>query len=107
MFRVFDVLSLIWSVWWVRVPSCDTRHVGVWFLCVVTWCSVLCYVVVVVVSSLRASRGASAGVLPDTGLGENAGAAIGKALEKNTSLVKLDLVGAPLVCSFWLSRTCI
>ena len=44
----------------------------------------------------------SAGVPPDNKLGENAGAAIGQALEKNTSLVKLNLTSAPLVFSFWL-----
>ena len=52
------------------------------------------------------------GVPPGNGLGENAGSAIGKALEKNTALAKLHLSGAPAcvlalrLSSVYFSRLC-
>ena len=63
--------------------------------CVVSLCIVVCHVVVGVLSSARAARRACGGVPPDNKLGENGGSAIGKALEKNTALAKLNLSGTP------------
>ena len=65
-----------------------------------------------VLSSARAARRACGGVPPDNKLGEDAGSAIGKALEKNTALVELDLSGAPAcvlalrLSSVYFSRLC-
>ena len=48
---------------------------------------------------MRGTRRALAAVVPVNNLGENGGAAIGKALEKNATLLKLNLACAPLT---WL-----
>ena len=80
--------------------------------CVVSLCIVLCHVVVGVLSSARAARRACGGVPPGNQLGGNAGSAIGKALEKNTALVELNLSSAPAcvlalrLSSVYFSRLC-
>ena len=48
--------------------------------------------------SSRFARAACGGVPAGNGLGEKGGAAIGQALEKNTTLQNLNLACAPLVC---------
>ena len=65
-----------------------------------------------VLSSARAARRACGGVPPGNNLGENAGSAIGKALEKNTALATLYLSSAPAcvlalrLSSVYFSRLC-
>ena len=64
------------------------------------------------VRTLRNAPLCRGGVPSGNELGENGGSAIGKALEKNTALVELDLDGAPAcvlalrLSSVYFSRLC-
>ena len=77
-----------------------------WFVCgLVVYRSL--FLIWLVFWSSRFARSACGGVAAGNKLGEKGGAAIGQALEKNTTLQNLDLRSAPLVClSLPLSILC-